>query len=330
MKYSFGTPLTKQFLLSKYTDEEYMSFYLQHKIDKKLFCSPLRKDKKPTCSFYRNKSGDLIFHDFATGQHLNFIGVVQEMYKLNYAKALKLIAKDFNISSSNITATKKLSTYNTIYKKDGPADIRVEIKEFTDSELKWWNSFGITKDILNKFKVYSCKNVFLNGNLFTFESKLTFGYFGGKLNDVELWRIYYSQRKSYRFLTNWPSKKIQGFDQLPKFGKLLIITKAMKDVMSLYSFGITACAPNSETQFVSDSVLSQLKERFKRIIVFYDNDKAGKYNMAKLRRQHPELNYFCIPKGYAKDFTDTYKLLGRDKMSKCIIQVLKYFKSKWN
>ena len=99
--------------------------------------------------------------------------------------------------------------------------------------------------------------------------------------------------------------------------------------MSLYEFGITACAPNSETQFVTDSILEQLKQRFKHIIVFYDNDKAGKYNMVKLRHLHPDLDYFCIPKGYAKDFTDTYKKFGKQKMTTYIIQVIKYFKQKW-
>ena len=51
--------------------------------------------------------------------------------------------------------------------------------------------------------------------------------------------------------------------------------------------------------------------------------------MAKLRHLHPDLDYFCIPKGYAKDFTDTYKKFGKQKMTTYIIQVIKYFKQKW-
>ena len=44
----------------------------------------------------------------------------------------------------------------------------------------------------------------------------------------------------------------------------------MKDVMCLYSFGIPAIAPNSETQFVSEKVLEELKQRFKHIVLLYD------------------------------------------------------------
>lgn len=330
MKFSYkpNISLTKSYLLSKYTEEQYMSYYVQHPINNKLFCSVLRKDKNPTCGFYRNKRNELIFHDFATGQHLNFIGVVQEMYNLTYHQALKQIAKDFRLLDDTTTNIRCIKTIPKFENK-GPAQIRVKVKDFTESELKWWKSFGITLKTLKKFHVYSCENVFLNGNLFTSNSKLTFGYYGGKRNGFELWRIYYSQRKEFRFLTNWNSKKIQGFEELPKYGNILVITKSLKDVMAMYEFGISACAPNSETQFVTDSVLDQLKTRFKHIIVFYDNDKAGKVNMAKLRKLHPELNYFCIPKGYAKDFTDTYKKYGKKEMIKFILQVIKYFKNKW-
>lgn len=328
-EFSFGESITKEFILSKLTEESIFCYYLGiPQVSKKLIRSKLRKDKNPTCGFYRNKHGELIFHDFATGQHLNFIGVVQELYHINYHQAIQQIANDFHIKESNVHNVRYIK-YIPKFVDKGPANIRVKIKDFTESELKWWNSFGVSPKTLKKFHVYSCENVFLNGNLFTTNSKLTFGYYGGKRNGIELWRIYYSQRKEYRFLTNWPSKKIQGYDQLPKYGNLLVITKSMKDVMSLYEFGITACAPNSETQSISDSVLQQLKERFKHIIVFYDNDKAGKYNMAKLRHLHPDLDYFCIPKGYAKDFTDTYKKFGKQKMTTYIIQVIKYFKQKW-
>ena len=330
MKFTYESkiPLTKSFLLEHYSEEQYMFYYLHHPIDKKLFCSPIRKDKNPTCSFYRNKRNELIFHDFGSGQHLNFIGVVEEMYHISYHQALLQIAKDFNLVKSNVVNIRHVNTIPK-FENNGPANIRVKVKEFTESELKWWKSFGITYKTLKKYHVYSCENVFLNDNLFTTNSKLTFGYYGGKKNGVELWRIYYSQRKEYRFLTNWPSKKIQGFDQLPKYGDILIITKSMKDVMAMYELGLTACSPNSETQFVTDSVLQQLKERFKHIIVMYDNDRAGLLNMAKLRHLHPELDYFCIPKEYAKDFTDTYKKYGKVKMIEFIKQVKSYFEYKW-
>ena len=39
----------------------------------------------------------------------------------------------------------------------------------------------------------------------------------------------------------------------------------MKDVCAMYSFGITAIAPNSEHVFISDKMLEELKSRYSLI-----------------------------------------------------------------
>ena len=316
MDFSFQPKITKELILSRFSEEQLMEYYLHISVKKGLFRSPLRKDKQPTCSFYRNKSGTLIFKDFATGQHLNVFDVVQSIFKCNYFESLRIIANDFGIVRDNtLHKNPGKINLNPIKIKDKEiSKIQIEVQEFTDGELKWWGKYGISKDILKRFNVYSCKHVFLNDQLFAKSQQHCpiFGYYGKKYQGLELWRCYFPKRTSFRFITNWPSKKIQGYDQLPKKGKLLVITKSMKDSMCLYSCGITACAPNSENLFISDKVLEDLKSRFKNIVVLYDNDRPGLYNMAKIRREHPELTYVFIPKRYgSKDISDFYKDHGR-------------------
>ena len=316
MDFSFQPKITKELILSRFSEEQLMEYYLHLPVKKGLFRSPLRRDKQPTCSFYRNKSGTLIFKDFATGQHLNIFDVVQSIFRCDYFESLRIIANDFGIVRDNaLHKNPGKINLNPIKIKDKEiSKIQIEVQEFTDGELKWWGKYGISKDILKRFNVYSCKHVFLNDQLFA-ESQQhcpIFGYYGKKYQGLELWRCYFPKRTSFRFITNWPSKKIQGYDQLPKKGKLLVITKSMKDSMCLYSCGITACAPNSENLFISDKVLGDLKSRFKNIVVLYDNDRPGLYNMAKIRREHPELTYVFIPKRYgSKDISDFYKDHGR-------------------
>ena len=316
MNFSFQPKITKELILSRFSEEQLMEYYLHLPVKKGLFRSPLRRDKQPTCSFYRNKSGTLIFKDFATGQHLNVFDVVQSIFKCNYFESLRIIANDFGIvRDSALRKNPGKINLNPIKIKDKEiSKIQIEVQEFTDSELRWWGKYGISKDILKRFNVYSCKHVFLNDQLFA-ESQQhcpIFGYYGKKYQGLELWRCYFPKRTSFRFITNWPSKKIQGYDQLPKKGKLLVITKSMKDSMCLYSCGITACAPNSENLFIPDKVLEDLKNRFKNIVVLYDNDRPGLYNMAKIRKEHPELTYVFIPNRYgSKDISDFYKDHGR-------------------
>lgn len=316
MDFSFKPKISKELILSRFSEEQLMEYYLHLPVKKGLFRSPLRRDKQPTCSFYRNNSGTLIFKDFATGQHLNVFGVVQEIFRCDYHEALRIIANDLGIVRDKTLQKNpgKINANPTKINDKEMSKIQVEIQDFTDLELKWWGRFGITLDILKKFDVFSCKHVFLNGDLCAKSQQHCpiFGYYGKKYQGLELWRCYFPKRTSFRFITNWPSKKIQGYDQLPKTGKLLVITKSMKDVMCLYSCGISACAPNSENLFISDTMLDELKSRFEYIIVFYDNDRPGMYNMSKIRKDHPELFYAFIPKQYgSKDISDFYRDHGR-------------------
>lgn len=327
LRFTLDLGITKEFLLSKHSEETYMEFYLGIPVKKGLFKSPIRPDNTPTCSFYRNKSGELIFKDFRGDFYGNFVSVVMKIHGCTYYQALKIIAGDFGLIKTN-TPPKVINVKESeSFKDSGPCSINVEIQDFTKQELDWWGDYGITSKILKKFNVFSCKSVFLNGNYFAMSAQHSpiYGYYGGKQDDLELWRIYFPKRKNYRFITNWDSKKIQGFKQLPKEGKLLCITKSMKDVMCLHSMGIPAIAPNSEHLFISESVLKSLKERFKHIVVLYDNDLAGISNLNKFRKQFPELNYVWIPRKYeAKDISDFYKKYGRSKTIELIKQYLEW------
>ncbi len=323
LDFSIEPKITKDYILSNINQETILNYYLKLPVEsKKLFISPFRDDKRPTCGFYKSKSGIVYFHDFATNKHYNCFGVVMELFGCPYYKALKIIAKDFNLVSGEVTAKiKPIQCKELDTKKE--TQIQVKIKDFSESELLWWSKYGITLDILKKFNVYSCDTVFLNGSLYCSSTTKCpiYGYYNGKQNNIELWRIYFPTRKSYRFLGNLSAKKIQGFRQLPNSGKLLVITKSQKDVMCYYSLGVTAIAPNSETIFIEEKVLNNLKTRFKYIIVHYDNDRAGKYNMALIRHKYPELFYFFIPNSYkAKDISDFYKKYGRSKTIKFLNQ----------
>ena len=51
LNFDFEPKITKDYLLSKCSEETYMQFYLGIQVKKGLFKSPLRKDHRPTCSF---------------------------------------------------------------------------------------------------------------------------------------------------------------------------------------------------------------------------------------------------------------------------------------
>lgn len=321
--------ITKEYLLSKNSEETYMSTYLGIPIKKGLLVSPLRKDHKPTASFYRNKNGELIFHDFGIGFNGNFISVVMKTHHCTYVQALNIIAEDFGLRerSSKRPPVKIRKTEEKIEEKSD-TQIQIEDQPFTQQELDWWKAFGISEKTLKKFKVHSCKSVFLNGQYLTSsdERKYAFGYFGGMKGDTELWRIYFPQKRTYRFLSNWGKNLIQGARQLQASGNLLVITKSLKDCMALYEMGISAIAPCSEVLFITDAQLERLKARFKTIVVVYDNDIPGIEGMRRIKKNHPELKYFFIPRKFgAKDISDFIKKYGVKKAKEYIFQAKDYF-----
>lgn len=319
--------VTKELLLSKNSEETYMSTYLGLPVKQGLQISPLRKDRRPTVSFYRNKRGDLIYHDFGNGFHGNFISVVMEIYKCNYSKALNIIGKDFGLTAAGDAPTRKIIISDVVYEEKPDTTISIENQTFLPAELEWWKSFNITLEILKKFRVYSCKNVFLNGFYFSSSSPTnpTYGYYFGKKGINEIWKIYFPRKHNYRFLSNVDKRLLQGTKQLPDSGNVLVITKSMKDVMCFYSYGISAIAPGSENSFISDSQLQKLKQRFKYIIVFYDNDLPGIAGMKRIKKEFPELIYYFLPRRYkVKDFTDFRKKYGHEKTKDLLFTELKH------
>lgn len=323
--------VTQDFILSKINQESIMQHYTGLDVSsKKLALSPFRSDHKVTCAFYKSKSGVLYLHDFATNEHINCFSVVSRLYNCNYYKALEIIAQDFGLITGT---TPKISNIKIVpeIKESESSKIQVQIKDYSQEELDWWSQYGINYKLLKKYHVYSIQNVFLNGNVTAISSNKMpiYGYYFGKdKNHEEKWKIYFPLRTNYRFLNNVSKKVLQGYKQLPKEGELIVITKSMKDVIALSSFGIAAVAPNSETLFINDKQLEEFKNRFKHILVMYDNDRAGLYNMNKIRKEHPELNYFYIPKNLAKDFTDSIKLIGIDKMKQLVKEFLNTYKFK--
>ncbi|MEE3343900.1 MAG: toprim domain-containing protein [Bacilli bacterium] len=318
---SLQPKITKDFILSKVNQESIMQYYTGSNVtSKKLVTSCLRNDNHVTVGFYKSKSGILYMHDFATNEHIDCWNLVMRLYNCNYYEALKIIAQDFNLVNSNVVKSNSPKIVESL-KETESSRIQVQIKKYTDKELEWWKQFGISIKTLKKFQVFSLQHIFLNGELkFTSSEQCPiYGYYFGKdKNGNEKWKCYFPTRDSFRFLNNLSKKVLQGYHQLPKTGELLVITKSMKDVCALYEFGIPAVSPNSETLFLDDKKLEEFKQRFKHILVIYDNDRPGLHNMWLIRKQHPELNYYFLPWYLSKDFTDSIKMVGVENMKEYV------------
>ena len=173
---------------------------------------------------------------------------------------------------------------------------------------------------LDKYKVNSIKYYLCNGvvkGIYKLENPM-FSY--KVFNNFKIYRPFGDKFTKWR--NNLTSYDIQGFEQLPKKGNLLIITKSLKDVMALYEMGYIAISPSSESTFIPDDALEALKLRFKRILLCFDRDSAGVRNMRKVSLK-TGLNGFLVHKSFnAKDISDAIAQHGQCKVKEWLTKTI--------
>lgn len=309
--------ITREHLLDKNPEELYMSHYLGINPQYGLFCSPLRADTNPTCSFYRDKKSRLIFKDFGDKFHGDFLDVVKKIYNCSYGKAIDIVANDFKIRTRSdlVVNPPKIVYDNTKIESTAPTIIQCEVKKWSTPDLKWWKQFGITRKTLDKFNVYPIKTVFLNGEVFCFSTKSNpiYGYYYGKKDGIEQWKIYFPNKVTHRFLLN--TSTVQGLSKLSKeFKDVVVVTKSMKDVMTLWELGIPAIAPQAESVILDKKIADKILQTTKYLIVNGDYDKAGINFMQSSRRRFPCICLtFKDKEFFGKDISDFVAKHGMDK-----------------
>jgi hypothetical protein len=312
--------LTFDWLFDRINQEDvYMKYFGFFQPNKK-FCNPLRNDNKADCWFYWH-GGILYFHDPAWKQTYTCINVVMNNENCSYFKALNIV---YDLFFSNHTVTNYVVTRNKEERK--PKDIKVTIQPFTSTDIEYLKSYGITSEFCKKAKWYSIKHYWIDDNMmYTYNNyNPCIGYyFAGK------WKLYFYKSKTYRFLSNTNKDIIQGWNMLPESGELLVITKSFKDIGTLYEQGISSIAPQAESILLSETIMTELKSRFKTIYSLMDYDNTGIHLAWKMRKLYGIKPLFFTygtwsrKQGYegAKDISDFRKEFGYEQTKQLIEQL---------
>lgn len=338
--YTILPSLTKEFILSKVTQEQIFEKYLNITVQTDtLFTSPLRKDNNPTCGFKYNTNGKLRLKDFSGHFWGDCFDVVSKKLgidpntKVGFNLVLDNIAQVFSIHkyAEGNYMTSDVILDDEYFKRNKPKSvIEIKIRQWDKYDLAYWNKINIDIKALNFFNVYAVQTVWLNKEVnYTYRvNDLCYAYYFGN-NE---YKIYFPDRESLRFLSN--SSVLQGKNRLT-CGKFCLITKSYKDVIALKTFGIDAVAPSSETQLISKVDYNYIKERYDYIFSLMDYDNTGIRMSRKLEKVYNILPLYFTDenkcwnrgKGYRgqKDFTDYIKKYGVKEASKLINQTYQKF-----
>ena len=321
----FNEILTREDILNHISQEDIYSHYIGEKIISGMkINSPLRDDNVPSFGFFYHKNGEgtLMFNDLATKDCGDCFVFVCKFYGLGIKEALRKIAFDFKLSDLEISAEhQKFKKIKKVTQKK-VVDIGVKKRQWALQDKTYWTQFGIKKQTLIRYNVTPIQYIFFNKYPIKLDS-LAYAYLEFK-DKIVSYKIYQPFDKKYKWINNANYTIHQGYTQLPKSGDLLIITKSLKDVMSIYDvMGLFSVGLQSESIMMKSSVMEEYKSRFKKVVCLFDNDKAGKDLSEEFSLTY-NIPYFFMPEiEGVTDFSDLVKVIG-------IEQAKKKFKEEFN
>ena len=296
-------PLTIEYILSKVSEYDIYASYIGQFKPGLIYNSPFRKDTNPSFGIFLSKrTGKLLFKDHGSGVCGDVIKFVREYTGIsNYNEVLQEIVKRLKITNKTVLkSTKPIESKETV--------IGIVRQAFTKIDEQYWGSYHISMPTLEKYNVHSIKYYLCNGIVKGIYKDENLMYDYKVYNNFNIYRPLGDKFTKWR--NNLTEFDVQGYAQLPKKGNLLIITKSLKDVMVLHEMGYNAVSPSSESTFIPDIVLNDLKKRFKHILLCFDRDIAGVSNMRKVSLK-TGLNGFLVHKSFkAKDISDAVKTNG--------------------
>lgn len=299
--------ITLDYILSRVSEYDIYAQYIGKFKVGGIYNSPFRKDSNPSFGvFLSRKTGKLLFKDHGSGECgdvIKFVQILKGIY--NYNDILVQIVKDLKVTNNTVLKASTVPIHNETV-------IGIVRQPFTERDIEYWSKYGISVPTLEKFNVNSIQYYLCNGivkGIYKDENPM---YAYKVFDKFKIYRPYADKYAKWR--NNLTDIDIQGWEQLPKNGNLLIITKSLKDVMALYEMGYIAISPSSESTFIPEKALNDLKKRFKRILLCFDRDNAGVRNMRKVSLK-TGLNGFLVHKSFgAKDISDAIDKWGQTKV----------------
>lgn len=312
--------ITKEEILKRTTEYDIYNYYMPYKFKLgRVTSSPFREDVHPSFAIFKsNRDGALLFKDFATNQVGDCFKFVSLLFDLNLNQTLEKIWSD--IIDKNLKATKQ-GLYIKEYYKNRKTLISIKRKNFTKIDDKFWGKYNIDRDTLKKYNVFPISKFWVNDIESRFEYSDESPMYAYKVfNSFKIYRPY-SELKKDKWRSSCGIYDIQGWEQLPDNGDLLVITKSLKDVMVLSLFNIPSIAPQGENAPIPEKAVYELKKRFKRLVLLYDYDEAGEKGAKDINKQF-DIDYVFIPKHYSladvKDISDHVKEFGVNETKELI------------
>lgn len=259
------------------------------------YFSPVNKETKPSTFVYYNKvSGKYLFKDFSsgiTGGPVEYIAA--KLYNGDTEKAKEYLFslyrdKEFNLQVSH-------SKVSDIVQSQ--IDIRPDF--INENENYFTKTFGIPVNRLAFYGVLKCKEFTIKSK--TYKDKETYLYVNHKLTPLQLYFPYRKEKKHINLRSSYEYHFINNKSDI------LLIAGCIKDgvVSSFVSQDScdVLCLLNENYNKSQHHVLNKKKnliiDKYKAIMLLFDNDKKGKESSELIKETFPDI---LVP-----DYNDLYQ-----------------------
>jgi len=301
------------------------------------FHNPLYEDTKASCNIYFDRRSNCYrMKDFGSEEYSGdcffLVGSLSGLdctRSDDFMQIMEIIVRDMCLNIS-IPVPEVKKQVPIIREQKTIRGFSTVEQPFSIKEFDYWLQYGITTEVLNRYRVVSLKEFKSEnkeGKSYTMQSsdkEPIFGYVGRKYIKI------YRPLSELRFLYGGDlgDNYCFGLEQLPSKGDAVYITGGEKDVMTLAALGFCAICFNSETSTIPKEIIHKLSYRFKHIVLLYDVDKTGLDS--SLKQQQQLIDYgvkrLVLPLSGSKtekDISDYFRLgNSRESFSKLFLELL--------
>lgn len=302
--FSHGRPdISTRELYEKISSEDIMRRYVGVEYIPSLIHSPLRNDEHKSFSLFYSNEGDAMFKDHATGVAGDAVALLALMWNCTRGEAIVRIWNDCDCASRVSVPVKP--------KEIIPTSIQIKPRKTEQHDVDYWESYGIPQKWWGCAEIIPISHfVVVRGSQNTIYKADDYAYAYYSKTGVKIYQPY-SQMK---WLSSQKKDQVQLYTKLPKEGDIVCVCSSMKDALCLWAnTGIPSLAPQSEGTPLPFVVAEDLKRRFHRQYILYDNDKAG-IGYARDAALETGFTNVILPQFEGgKDISDWYKSLTDKK-----------------
>lgn len=307
-----------------YSDFDIAHKYLGITCVPEVINSPLRQDNNPSLGlFINNRTNSLWFKDFGSGEKGSLYDLLARMWNVSKDKVYDRILED-------VPAPALIRKHGVKVYRKSAGKVEVRVREWRDYDIAYWDSYGISLPWLKFGEIYPISHIIItkNGHSYPIPAEKYAYVYVERKDGIVSFKIYQPYSKEYKWMSKHDSSIWDLWTKIPEKGDKLIITSSRKDALAIWSnTGIPALSLQGEGYIPKEHVVQQLKDRYNKVYVLYDNDFQSEENhgrmYGKMIAEKFNVTQIEIPEKWeSKDSSDLVKNHGREVLREVIYKLV--------